>query len=94
MRRGGPDRNIFLSYQRRVARGRGVGGWQMGHQQVVRPPMGARLSEWWQRGQCRPAFQRWRKSQDRGGLDLPWPMVRRASRQIFRMEAWRLEIDF
>ena len=42
MRRGGPDRNIFLSYQRRVARGRGVGGWQMGHQQVVRPPMGAR----------------------------------------------------
>jgi hypothetical protein len=42
IRRGGPDRNIGKGYQCRGARGRGVGGWQRGHQQVVRPPMGAR----------------------------------------------------
>jgi len=42
IRRGGPDRNIGKGYQWRLARGREVAGWQKEHQQVVRPPMGAR----------------------------------------------------
>lgn len=66
-----------------------VGGWQVGHQQAVRPRKVSRARPLRQRGQEPPLFQRWVMSQLGGGSDQStaivcidfWQMARRVLRR-------------